>query len=103
MSQKYLNNKNPKIRVGGAIKRQNRPTARNMNKTNISHRQLHKNSARIGKLIETEMASKVGGSQGYIGNGGSLNILKVDKNVLGRMNAKKGKKNKKNTNSALAK
>lgn len=98
MSQKYLN-KNPKIKVGGATKRQNRPTKQNMSKTNLSKRTIHKNSSKLGKMIETDLASKVGGSM----TTGTLEVVKVDKHMLGRMAAKKGgKKGKKQSNSALA-
>ncbi len=98
MSQKYLN-KNPKIKVGKATQRQNRPTKQNMARSNLSNRTIHKNSAKLGKMIETDLASKVSGSM----TTGTLSVVKVDKNILGRMVAKKGaKKGKKPTNSALA-
>jgi len=83
------------------MKRRNQPTKMNINKPNTSNRQIHKNSARLGKLIETEMASQVSGASGVAS--GMLNLIKVDKQVLGRINANKGGKKKKNKNgSALA-
>jgi hypothetical protein len=98
MSQKYLN-KNPKIKVGGAFKRQNRPVKQNMAKTGVSNRTIHKNSSKLGKMIETDLASKVGGSM----TTGTLSVVELDKHMLNRMNSKKGKKAKKPTNSVLAK
>lgn len=98
MSQKYLK-KNPKITVGKAAQRQNRPTKQNLLRSGLSNRTIHKNSAKLGKMIETDLASKVSGSM----TTGSLSVVKVNKNLLGRMVAKKAKKGKKPANSALAK
>jgi hypothetical protein len=88
MSQKFLN-KNPKIKVGGASKRRNQPTKQNMNKAGISNRQIHKKSSKLTKIIETQIASQVGGASGMAG--GLLNLVKVDKQVLGRIMPKKTK------------
>jgi hypothetical protein len=99
MSQKFLNNKKPKIKVAGSMKRRNQPTKQNLNKPNVTNRQIHKNSARIGKMIETEMASQVSGASGVAS--GMLNLIKVDKQILGRINAKKGGKKKNKSGSAL--
>ncbi len=88
MSQKFLN-KNPKIKVGGAAKRRNQPNKQNMNKAGISNRQIHKNSSKLGKIIETQIASQVGGASGV--SGGMLNLIKVDKQILGRLIPKKKK------------
>jgi hypothetical protein len=88
MSQKYLN-KNPKIKVGGASKRRNQPTKQNMNKAGISNRQIHKKSSKLTKIIETQIASQVGGASGMAG--GMLNLVKIDKQVLGRIMPKKTK------------
>ena len=88
MSQKFLN-KNPKIKVGGATKRRNQPNKQNMSKAGISNRQIHKNSSKLGKIIETQIASQVGGASGMAG--GMLNLVKVDKQILGRLIPKKNK------------
>ena len=94
MAQKNLT-KSKKFSIVKATKRQNIPTQQNLkNKTNISNRTIHKNSAKLGKIIETEVASQVGGASGLLGHGGALNIIKVDKQVLGRIISKKGGKAK---------
>ena len=95
MAQKNLK-KSRKFALIGANKRQNVPTQQNLKtKSNVSHRSLHKSSARLGKIIETEVASHVGGSSGLLGHGGALNIIKIDKQVLGRIvSSKKGGKAK---------
>lgn len=92
MSQKFLK-KTRKFDIKGATKRKNQPTQQNLkNKANVSNRALHKSSASLGKIIETEVASQVGGASGLLGQGGALNIVKVDKQVLGRIVSKKGGK-----------
>jgi hypothetical protein len=94
MAQKNLT-KSRKFEIKRAAKRQNIPTQQNLkNKTNVSNRAIHKSSAKLGKLIETEVASQVGGASGLMGQGGALNIIKVDKQVLGRLMSKKGGKGK---------
>lgn len=92
MAQKNLT-KSKKFSLVGATKRQNIPTKQNLKtKASVSNRVIHKNSAQLGKIIETEVASQVGGASGLLSSGGALNIIKVDKQVLGRIMAKKGGK-----------
>lgn len=94
MAQKNLT-KSRKFEIKRAAQRQNIPTQQNLkNKTNVSNRTIHKNSAKLGKIIETEVASLVGGSSGLLGQGGRLNVIKLDKQVLGRLVSKKGCKAK---------
>ncbi len=90
MSQKFLK-KTRKFDIKAATKRRNIPTQQNLkNKTNVSNRAIHKSSAKLARTIETEIASQVGGASGLLGHGGALNIVKVDKQILGRIVAKKG-------------
>ena len=90
MSQKFLN-KSRKFDIKGATKRRNVPTQQNLkNKTNVSNRTIHKSSAKLARIIETEVASQVGGASGLLGQGGALNVVRVDKQILGRIVAKKG-------------
>jgi hypothetical protein len=94
MAQKNLT-KSRKFTIIRASKRQNVPTQQNLkNKTNVSHRSIHKSSSSLGKIIETEVASQVGGASGLLGQGGALSLVKVDKQILGRIVSKKGGKAK---------
>jgi hypothetical protein len=94
MSQKFLK-KTRKFEIKGATKRKNQPNQQNLkNKANISNRTMHKSSAALGKIIETEIASQVGGASGLLGQGGALNIVKVDKQILGRIVSRKGGRGK---------
>ena len=94
MAQKNLT-KSRKFSIIQASKRQNIPTQQNLkNKANVSHRAMHKSSASLGKIIETEVASQVGGASGLLGQGGALSVVKVDKRILGRIVSKKGGKAK---------
>jgi hypothetical protein len=90
MSQKFLKTSR-KFDIKTATKRKNVPTQQNLkNKTNVSNRAIHKTSAKLSKIIETEVASQVGGASGLLGHGGALNIVKVDKQILGRIVSQKG-------------
>jgi hypothetical protein len=94
MAQKNLT-KSRKFSIIQASKRQNIPTQQNLKKkANVSHRAMHKSSASLGKIIETEVASQVGGASGLLGQGGALSVVKVDKRILGRIVSKKGGKAK---------
>lgn len=94
MSQKFLK-KTRKFDIKGATKRKNIPTQQNLkNKTNVSNRTIHKSSVSLSKIIETEVASQVGGASGLLGHGGALKIIKVDKQILGRLVSKKGSSGK---------
>lgn len=96
MAQKNLT-KSRKFKLVGAMKRQNVPTQRNVSGPNVSNRVIHKNSAKLGKIIETEVASQASGAAGI--HAGSLSLIKVDKQVLGRIVARCG--GKKGASSAL--
>lgn len=96
MAQKNLK-KSRKFKLVGAMKRQNIPTPRNLLAPNLSNRQSHKHSSKLGKIIETEVASQACGAAGI--HAGSLSLIKVDKQVLGRIVARCG--GKKGASAAL--
>ena len=89
MAQKNLK-KSGKFKLIGAFKRQNVPTLKNLNAQGVSNRTLHKHSSKLGKIIETEAASQVNGPSGM--QGGRLSMIKVDKQVLGRIVSRNGGK-----------
>lgn len=91
MAQKNLK-KSKSFKLVGAFKRQNVPTKKNLSGPNVSNRAIHKNSAKLGKIIETEVASQACGASGLLGNGGALSVVRVDKQVLGRIVARCGGK-----------
>jgi hypothetical protein len=93
MAQKTLT-KSKKFAIVGASKRQNKPTQQNLKKANLSNRVIHKNSTKLSKIIETTVASQVAGASGMGGAATALNVVKMDKQLLGHLGGKKGKKSK---------